>query len=278
MEKYFTDINPDSSKIYIRALSKLNIQNLDDINPDHIIDQINSICNNISSKDIIYSALCKLPIDTQPYIQERLKIQAQRLNKTNGSLPMTLDELQNIVVVDKNKKRELVDKFFVYMHVKYPLRLDYYNVPIYYDTYKNSEENYFIYKDNILTFYLNKFKNVKSMSKQVLTYSDHVITEYIDKMTEELNHRPTHLLYMFYLNKYQLFESRTAFGIHLTNIIRRCTKLHITMNTIRKIHETDLINSEAYKEMSLREKEKAHNRLLHNFYTANTKYLCTTQK
>jgi hypothetical protein len=268
--KYFLDISPESAKIYITALNKLEIHDINDSNA--IIEKANLI-SNISTRDIVYSALCKLPIDTLPYIQERNKLQVLRLSTPKDmALPMSLYQLQNIVVEDKNPKKELVDRFFVYIHVKYPLRLDYYNVPIYYTEYNDSNTNYFIYKDNVLTFYLNKFKNVKSMSKQVFTYSDPVIIEYIDKMTEELGHKPTHLLYMYYLNKFQLFESRTAFGIHLTNIIRRATGHHITINTIRKIHETDLINSEEYKAMTIEEKEKAHKKLLHCYYTANMTY------
>jgi hypothetical protein len=54
---------------------------------------------------------------------------------------------------------------FIYIVINYPLRLDYFNLPL-----KKTDGNYMVREGNKLTLHLSKFKNVRSMGEQVIEY------------------------------------------------------------------------------------------------------------
>lgn len=182
---------------------------------------------------------------------------------------MTLQELQNIKVNDSIPLRKLVNEFLIYINTHYPLRLDYFNLPI---NRTNESNNYVIYKDNIMTLYLNDFKNVKSMGSQVLQYNDPLINEYIKKLTEYFGHMPDYLLWRWTPNGLQIFGSRQAYSRHIQDVFYKYTHKKITMNDIRKIHESTIIQDSKYNMLTNEQKNNKHNTLLHSTNTAHNSY------
>ena len=70
----------------------------------------------------------------------------------------------------------------------------------------------------------------------------------------------------------KLFSRKEVYSHHITNIIKKYTGKSINNNTIRKIWETTLIQSPEYNQMTNKEKNKAHKKLLHSTNTANEAY------
>lgn len=173
---------------------------------------------------------------------------------------MTLEELQNIEIDDSNEERHTVNSFVLWLNTRYPLRLDY-------GLLSTIGDNRFEYKNGILTIYLTKFKNSRSMGPQIFEISDPVIDTYMQKITEYLGHEPDRLLYSYYKG-IKPFNSRTSYGIYLSNLLRKYTGYHLTMNDIRKIYESTQIQSRTYSEMTHDEKNEKHRALLHSTNTA----------
>lgn len=289
--------------LYKRALEKIEVKDITDLqDTKHIIDKINALSSD-SYKILAYRAINNLYIENNILIDEIYQKEYRQLQniiddeKDNvGTLPMTLEKLLNIEVNCKNPLRRLVESFTIYINTHYPLRLDYYNVPINprienlscLNSLSSKENctnygstpsetlvaNYMIYIDSVLTFYLNDFKNVRSFGPQVITYSDPIICNYIQELTLHFGYTPKYLLYRFDIPTctLQLFSSREMYGGYLKELFKRHTGHHITMNTIRKIHESDLIQSEKYNKMSNVEKRIMHKRLLHSLQTAHKSY------
>lgn len=265
----------ESSKlIYRRFFNKIGIKEQSDLfDTNRILDIMNSSIRSDEYKKIGLNAICKALEGTE-YYDYYNKLRNQIKNKIEydksynvKTLPMTYNELLNVpnLVVNKDPLRELIDKFFIYMHVKYPLRLDYYNVPINPSNTDNIS-NYMTYKDKILTFYLNDFKNVNSIGPQVITYEDPFIDHYMETF------QPQYLLYQYLRGEYVIFTSKVAFGIHLTNLIRKYTNKKVTINDIRKIHESHIIQSPDYTKLTNRQKNALHAKLLHKTATAHNAY------
>ena len=70
----------------------------------------------------------------------------------------------------------------------------------------------------------------------------------------------------------KLFSRKEVYSHHIINIIKKYTGKSINNNTIRKIWETSLIQSPEYNQMTNKEKNKAHKKLLHSTNTANEAY------
>lgn len=258
-----TNLSASTKAMYKRVFVKLGITNPKHLSDtERILKMINQSFQSDESKKIALNAICKVlegdsNFDFYNNIRNDLKRKIEIDKSDNiGKLPMTYQELLDV----PNKIENIYDRFFVYMHVKYPLRLDYYNVPI-----NRKDTNYMTYDGKTLTFYLNDFKNVKSMGKQVITYQDPVIDEYMKL-------KPEYLLYRVNRGKLNIFNSRTAFGVHLSHLFQKYTGKKITINDIRKIVESHNIQSPDYVTKTNREKNALHGKLLHKTSTAQNAY------
>jgi hypothetical protein len=157
---------------------------------------------------------------------------------------------------------------FIYTVIHYPLRLDYFNLPL-----SKSGENYMLRNGDKLILHLNEFKIVRSMGVQTIEYDDKLIISYLDQLEMIFGKKPTHLLWQVVKDEIKLFSSRTTYSHHITNIIKKYSGgKHISNNTIRKIWETELIQSPEYRQMTNKEKDNAHAKLLHSTATANEAY------
>ena len=257
----------DGTKTLYKAVLKRSGIILTDLNNyQKVVDIINELNSN-ETKKILLNAICKVLEGSETYnVYNDLRNEIKRTidydkSDNNKPLPMTYNELMQVPNKINNNYHNygnIYDKFFVYMHVKYPLRLDYYNVPI-----NTVNTNYMTYDGNILTFYLNAFKNVKSMGKQVITYDDDFIREYFTTVKPE---------YLLYNKKRNIFSSRIAFGKHIKALFKKYTGIEMTINDIRKIHESHTIQGAGYATMTNRQKSEIHRRLLHTTSTANNAY------
>jgi hypothetical protein len=253
--------------LYSNVLKKINYSTS---STDELLNTINKL-PSISYKLLAFRAVYN-ECDSFPFREEYKELLNSK-SDTIIKLPMTLDELLNIQVICTNELRQVVEAFTVWLVVNKPLRLDYYNVPIYYECNKESC-NYMTYKDDILTFYLNDFKNVKSFGPQIITYSDVIVSSYIKYMCNHFNGMPEYLLYRYDVPTGTLmpFSSRAMFSGYLKDLFKRHTGHAMSMNTIRKIHESALIQSPEYSKMTTTEKKREHGKLLHSLQTAHDSY------
>lgn len=210
---------------------------------------------------------------------------------------MTLEELENVPnlvekdIVEKFGKLFITEKKYeklskaeqreyqkklmkwaiVYFNVFHTLRLDHFNVPL---TKMDPDENYIIRKKKSLVFYLNKFKNVRSMGPQVIKYNDEKIMKYLNQFKIMYDKEPTHLLYKIVQGKEgaSLFTSKKKYGEHIQDIFKEYTGKPTDNSTIRHIRETYLIQDPKYQRMTNNEKDEAHRKLLHSTFTAQDAY------
>jgi len=258
--------------LYSRVLRKIDVSSILDLRDhDLVISKINSLSSD-SYKIMAYRAIHNM-IDDQIYESEYKKLVRLQNNNNTGVLPMTLPELLSIEVRCTNELQQLVESFTIWINTHRPLRLDYYNIRIN-PVEKENHINYMIYSERVLTFYLNDFKNVRSFGPQVITYSDPVIYSYIEALTLQFGHMPEYLLYRYDkpTSTLQPFSSRIMYGGYLQDLLKKHTGHPISINTIRKIHESDLIQSEAYRKMTNLDKKANHERLLHSLQTAHESY------
>lgn len=192
----------------------------------------------------------------------------QEIEKKYGSLFLSSSAMSQLKKADRIKYVKLFLKWgFIYIVINHPLRLDYFNLPL-----TKTDSNYMLRDHNTLTLYLNKFKNVRSMGPQTIEYNDPMILKYLDQLEVIMGSKPTHLLWMVLKNEVRLFSRQEVYSHHITNIIKAYTGKHISNNTIRKIHESNLIQSPDYHQMTNKEKTKAHAKLLHSANLAHGAY------
>jgi hypothetical protein len=77
--------------------------------------------------------------------------------------------------------------------------------------------------------------------------ADPMIIKYLDQLDMIIGAKPTHLFWHIVKNEMKLFSSRATYSHHIINIIKKYTGKSISNNTIRKIWETELIQSPEYR-------------------------------
>lgn len=170
--------------------------------------------------------------------------------------------------------KEGIPKFMLYMVVRYPIRLELYNLPIM-RVKKNMDENknYLYITARKIEIIMNSFKNVKSFGKTIISIEkedEKVIREYLKFLTRnEIKH--SNLLLNYY-SGVDTFNSVESYFRVLKKLLKKTFNKDITTNDIRQSYETKLMNSEEYKTMTNLEKTKLHNRLLHNMESAFKNY------
>lgn len=264
-----------TKKLYHDMLNKIGVSNIQDLQDhDTIIERIDALSSD-HYKLMAYRAIHSI-IDNDLIYESKYRELHNNINNNKNilrELPMTLQELLNIEVKCKEPLQQLVESFTIWINTHHPLRLDYYNVPIN-PPDKENYPNYMTWQDSVLTFYLNDFKNSRSFGSQVLTYSSPVIFSYIQYLTLHFGCTPKYLLYRYDkpTKALVIFSSRIMYGGYLQDLFKRHTGKDISMNTIRKIHESNLIQSEEYSKMTTKTKKEMHNALLHSLATAHESY------
>lgn len=172
------------------------------------------------------------------------------------------------VLFDKNNKdlayhRMLTNYLILVLYCKQPpVRAEW--SKMYLD--KSDKNNWYDVNDGIA--YFNNFKNVKSMGEVVMVLEKdirEIINNYLSVV------KPKNNLLINYINRNGIIEpfgKTMSFSLYMTRLLKQLTKKTISINTLRHVYETHIINQEGYNNLTINEKEAIHSKLLHRATTA----------
>lgn len=221
----------------------------------------NELTPQEEEKYISYSELMSVPAKVKSIILQK-----------HGKLFIAKDELDKLSKVKKLDYLKLVfDYFALYLNVHYPLRLIWPTVLL----TKNDNLNY-LEGDKL---HLNDFKNVRLMDAQVITLDSEtmvLVKNFLSFITNTLHEKPTKLLWRLFNSRAGEYDYTSSTNGGFSSILARLfTKYNgkpISMNVIRHIVESHMIQSPNYSKLTNREKNDMHAKLLHSSYAANISY------
>lgn len=187
------------------------------------------------------------------------------------------DELLSMTDInnfDNMTLKEGIKKMMLYIVVRYPLRLELWDLPIIKNIKQmDDNKNYFYITSKKMEFFMNSFKNVKSFGKtriEVELKDEKIIRKYLKFLTK--NKIILTNLILNYYNKADKFNSiESYFRVLKKQLLKKFNK-DITTNDIRHSYSSKLMNSDEYKIMTNNEKTELHSRLLHSPFSANQNY------
>jgi hypothetical protein len=305
------DCRESSKQSYKNKLSYLyKVLNDDIYDVQTTMQYINNTYDNVNTKRAYYEALNKINNCNEYYDELNLLYEQIRINKLNNVL--TDKQIENWVSVDELKaipqciENEIVKKFgklwligwvefhtltklkkqkyarmileyiLILLTVYHPLRSDYYNVKIKFED-DGMKDNFLLIKQDKIELHMNHYKNsdkyintnVQILEPEAYQCVNNWIKLY-QTMHEEI---PEYILYVLQVNlNMKPYNSGQTYTGAIIRIIKHYTKKHITINCIRKIYESEFIQSEEYKNMTNKQKEEQHQKLLHSHSVAVTKY------
>lgn len=192
--------------------------------------------------------------------------------KAYGKLFLSEDELMKKPRARRNDYlKTLFDYITLYLNIHYPLRLVWPTVW----TKPMDGQNYL--SGNKL--YLNDFKNVRLMGPQVIELDEttmKLINGFMAFMRKAVGERPEKILYRVYngnASPYDYSSNKTGgFSQILSRLFVKYNGKPMSMNVIRHIVESHIIQSPEYATMSNAQKNAMHTKLLHSFLAANMSY------
>ena len=252
------------------------VKNLD-VSTDNKLAFLNAIIlivRNAEDNDVFYTL--------QKYIDARNKLNSEKFDKYKDNIKSDnfeeYDKLLALTQPPDFKNDSIADvlaKMNLYIAVRYPLRLSLYNAEIIKNK-KNidDEKNYLYITPRKIYFIMNNFKNVKIIGGQQIEVNEKhekVFRDYVKWINK--NKLGEYLLWNFNLknNKPTKYLSSDLYAYNLRRLFKSLD-LNISMNDIRRSYESKLIKSDYYKNLSNREKEKEHLKLLHSPTIANLVY------
>lgn len=178
----------------------------------------------------------------------------------------SLKELENMVKqMPEETTLDLQHKLLLALYVlQPPLRNDYASVKILYKKPKEDKGNYFIIRKKSAVFHLNEYKTKDIFKKQVYKYSDKLNKDIYKLLKLSLEKEPRDFLF----TKKDKPLTETDISKLIPALFSKYINKHITINMLRQIYETNLIQSPLYNNLSLNQKEEMHKKLLHSFNTA----------
>ncbi|GMF37989.1 unnamed protein product [Phytophthora lilii] len=126
--------------------------------------------------------------------------------------------------------------------------------------------------------HLNDFKNVRLMGPQTIQLDSttmSLIKSYLDFLANTLGEQPSKLLWRIFNRQpgeYDYTNSSNGFSQVLLKLLMKYNGKPMSMNMIRHIAESHLIQSPTYAKLTNREKNDLHAKLLHSTMAANTSY------
>lgn len=201
------------------------------------------------------------------------------VEKYNKLWLLTYEDLYTFKKPERQKYvRLMLDYIMLMVNIHHPVRLDYYNVKfIFKEENVNKTDNFILVKKDSMELHMNHYKNSgKYTETNIQTLSPTLYTclkNWIKLYDTAIDEMPEYLIYRIGKNlKMNPIANRGTYGIILNGVVEKYAGKHITINTIRKIHESDLIQSDEYKEMTNAEKKELHGRLLHSHSSAIVNY------
>ncbi|ETP23549.1 hypothetical protein F441_03346 [Phytophthora nicotianae CJ01A1] len=213
------------------------------------------------------------PEEEKKYIgYEELMSVPQKVKKilmdTYGEVFLSNNELSKLTKAKSLAYLRLVfDYVTLYLNVHYPLRLVWPTVylrPVDAGNYLQGTK-----------LHLNNFKNVRLMGAQVIDLDGstiNLIAQFLHFLINSLGQTPTKLLWRVYNNSPGEYDSNNGFSSTLSKLFVKYNGKPMSMNMIRHIVESHLIQSPTYAKLTNREKHDLHAKLLHSTFAANTSY------
>lgn len=264
--------NPNSKRNYYDSMYVLTEKKIYKTIMDKLIKIVNEnrLDNTISENDYI-------SLEELKYIPTILE---NKIKTDYGVLWLTSETL----LYSLNKRvrqcyiRDIIEYIILILHIYHPLRLDYYNMKLVFkkkDITKN--ENYILLKANKAELYMNVYKNSDNYDKTNIQTMEPIIANTLSNWIKIYRlvtlEEPKYVIYKLKVNlKLDVYTNRASLGAYLTHIIANYAHKHVTINIIRKIHESAFIQSEEYNKLSNKEKTSIHSKLLHSMSTAITDY------
>lgn len=285
-----TGLSTNSIKLYSIKLNKLN-KEVPILSESEIVKNKNEIIkyiNRIDGKDsalATLNALIKITKDRD--VNSLFIIKRNELNRKkwdaykNNKKDASFIEYQDLLNATDNISysdmfsNDWLDGFLAYFSVRYPLRLALWDARI---TYKkkglDNTKNYIFIGKNKSTLILNSFKNVKTMGPQeipILERDEEVIRRYIRELKNVMK-KPEFLFNKWKARAVEKYPNSDVYSLRIKSILKKLFDKDISMNDIRKSYETELIQSDAYKNMTNEQKNKEHARILHSYNVAHSVY------
>ena len=176
--------------------------------------------------------------------------------------------------IDDISIKNTLETFMMFLSIRYPIRLSLWNMRITKNK-KNIDDtkNYLYIKTKGYSFIMNDFKNVRSFGKYEFDLDEQdwpVIKNYLKKVSTILP-RQEFVLYNYYQGIIP-FSSADIYSKKLKKLLKNKFKKELTMNDIRRSYESELIQSDRYKNMTNELQKKEHAKLLHSASVARNCY------
>lgn len=233
-----------------------------DINNDERLDNV--IIEKDAKNWINAKILVDIPLTVKKVIED-----------TFGSLWLTMSKFKKLNKRLKQKYMNMIlDYVILFLHTqREPLRLDYALLPVEFGIKDatNLDYNVLVVDGPDMVLYMNKFKNIKKIGKQVQIF-DKKVVDVIHKWFKLLGWMDIDVEYLLYNVKGGLvlepFKTTNAFGKRLTSTFEKYSGKKISITLLRRIYETSLIQSDEYQKLTNRQKAEKHMKLLHGFNVA----------
>lgn len=288
LEEIFKDKSESTKKNYIQRINRLKKLYFPDDNdyvfikkPNRLIKKINGSDYPPSTKRDYYIALYAVD-PNEKYKNEMYKFRDET-NTKQGESTISEEKLKNYDTMKNLRKildmmpedtyTQVRDKLLISIYLlKPPIRNDLESVAIFkkvLDPNTNNTLNYIQKKDKEFIFYLNQYKTVKKYGAKKIIYSKSQDPEIYNLFKKIMKFNKPFLI-VNDINNNNLDDKQISALI--IKIFENYLNKHVSINTIRHIYETELINSEEYKKMSMTQKKAKHDELMHDFTTAHTDY------
>ncbi|POM61521.1 hypothetical protein PHPALM_29445 [Phytophthora palmivora] len=205
-------------------------------------------------KYISYEELMSVPGKVHKVLTERY-----------GKVFLSRSEFEELAKAKRTEYLKLVfDYITLWLSVNYPLRL--------------------VWPSVLLTpmeganYLQDDFKNVRLMGPQTIQLDSttmSLIKSYLDFLTNTLGEQPSKLLWRIFNRQpgeYDYTNSSNSFSQVLSKLFVKHNGKPMSMNMIRHIAKSHLIQSPAYAKLTNREKNDFHAKLLHSTMAATTSY------
>lgn len=249
-------------------------------NSSEIIDFIENSKNSIYYKKILYVILFiiadKLNHPTKEIYKIKRNEYSSKIDEMRGDNKNTKrdnnyiswEKIKNIFFdIKENDWKDLQDKIIIGLYTLLPpIRNDY--VYMLTKDFNNEKDNFIIKINDKYHIFLNHYKTHKTFGKREIVICDDTLIKLLDKWLLLNNSKYLLISYSGLFDIKPL--SKSSFSLRFKNIMLKYTGKNITIQIIREIYESNIQNDESYNELSLNEKKKIHEKLLHSLPIAQT--------
>lgn len=200
----------------------------------------------------------------------------------------TIEEFENIEFYKKRLYLQyLTDYTILFLYTQRPpLRLDYYYTKVYtkedninIEIKKKEDRNFILWNNNYMTLYINDYKNVIKLGKLKFRLENNIYKHliYYFSIMKHINGKIEYLLYYNKdnANKIEVVEQNltlSAFSNKIQSLTKKITGKKLSVSDLRKLYESYFISSKEYENMTNRQKNLIHHKLLHSQASAVCSY------